>query len=89
VTFNKVNTYAWFRQNIRKLEEEAYEPTDRMRALDLVLNSEKIPVGILFQDASPPESYEERVLADLNRAPVAENLDPKAWPYERLMDEFR
>ncbi|MEE9592307.1 MAG: 2-oxoacid:ferredoxin oxidoreductase subunit beta [Thermoplasmata archaeon] len=89
VTFNKVNTYAWYRQNIRKLEEEGYEPTDRMRALDLLLNSEKIPVGILYQDASPPESYEERVLADPKRAPVAENLDPKAWPYERLMDEFR
>ena len=89
VTFNKVNTYAWFRQNIRKLEEEEYEPVDRTRALDMVLNSEKIPVGILYQDDDPPDTYEERILKDLSKPPVWENLDPKGWDYARVMDEFR
>ncbi|MFQ6013001.1 MAG: 2-oxoacid:ferredoxin oxidoreductase subunit beta [Thermoplasmata archaeon] len=88
VTFNKVNTYAWYRQHIRNLSEE-YEPTDRSRALDMVLTSEQIPVGILYQDPNPPTFYEARVLRDLKKAPVWEDLDPKRWEYERVMDEFR
>jgi 2-oxoglutarate ferredoxin oxidoreductase subunit beta len=88
VTFNKVNTYAWFRQNISKLSEEDYDPSDRRRALDLLLGSEKIPVGIIYRDPTPPKPYEELVLENLEEPPVFQDLSPELWDYESIMEEF-
>jgi 2-oxoglutarate ferredoxin oxidoreductase subunit beta len=88
VTFNKVNTYAWFRQNLHKLSEEDYDPTDRRRALDMLLESDKIPVGVLYQDPDPPKPYEELVLERLDEPPVYQDLDPTRWDYESILEEF-
>lgn len=89
VTFNKVNTYTWFRENIRRIHEEGYEPNDRVKALDTVLRSEKIPIGILYQDPSPPKPYEELVLKDLKKPLAFQDLSPSKWDYTGIMDEFR
>lgn len=88
VTFNKVNTYVWFRENTFKLSQEEYEPTDRRRALDLLLSSEKIPVGILYQDPNPPKPYEELVLERIDEPPAFQDLSLERWDYESIMEEF-
>ncbi len=89
VTFNKVNTYAWFRENIRRLYEEGYEPTDRGRALDILMGSEKVPTGIFYQDSDPPRPYEKLVLRDVEQPPAFADLAPDRWDYAAVMDEFR
>jgi 2-oxoglutarate ferredoxin oxidoreductase subunit beta len=61
VTFNKTNTYAWFRERVYTLDETGYDKTDRIaataKAFEIV---EKIPLGILYQVNKP--SYEESIV---------------------------
>jgi len=60
VTFNKVNTFDWFKQRVYKLEDTNYQPTDKKLALEksLELNA-KIPLGVLFEEAKP--TYEDQI----------------------------
>ncbi len=88
VTFNKVNTYAWFRENIRKLSQEDYDPTDRVGAMELLLRSEKIPVGIIYRSSAPRRPYEEFILESPDEPPVFQNLSPTEWDYGKIMEEF-
>jgi len=49
VTFNKVNTFKWYRERVYKLEAE-YDPYDRMKAFERALEwGEKIPNGIFYK----------------------------------------
>jgi 2-oxoglutarate ferredoxin oxidoreductase subunit beta len=50
VTFNKVNTFKWYRDRVYKLEEE-YDPSDRLKAFERALEwGERIPNGIFFKN---------------------------------------
>ncbi len=62
VTFNKVNTYQWYKQRIYNVETQAdYKPTDRQWAFAKALEwGDKIPVGVIYQDTTLP-TYEDQV----------------------------
>jgi len=48
VSFNKVNTYAWYRERVFKLEKPA---TDRYEALKTAeLWGERIPIGVIYRN---------------------------------------
>jgi 2-oxoglutarate ferredoxin oxidoreductase subunit beta len=50
VSFNKTNTYDWYKERVYRLEEEPYDPRDRYKAFQKALEwGEKIPIGIIFQ----------------------------------------
>lgn len=46
VTFNKVNTFKWFKENTYDLEN--HDPSDRSKALARALETEKLPLGIFY-----------------------------------------
>ena len=61
VTFNKVQTYDWFRQRVYKLEETGHDPTNFKGAMDRALEwGEKIPIGLLYRNPNPPPSLHEQ-----------------------------
>jgi 2-oxoglutarate ferredoxin oxidoreductase subunit beta len=64
VTFNKVNTYPWFKERVYKLEEEkGYDPTNQMAALQKALEfGSRIPIGCLYQADRPTYEDSEPVL---------------------------
>lgn len=64
VTFNMLNSYAWFKERVYKLEEEAgYDPTDLMAALPKSLEfGERIPIGLLYRSERPTYEDTEPVL---------------------------
>ncbi len=48
VSFNKVNTYQWYRERVHKLEEPK---KDRLEAIRLAESwGERIPIGIIYRD---------------------------------------
>ena len=55
VTFNMLNTYAWFKERVYKLEEEkGYDSTDLMAALGKSLEfGSRIPIGCLYKIDKP------------------------------------
>lgn len=56
VTYNHDNTYAWFRERVRKLESDtSYDPTDWHEAMKrALLWGDQIPIGKFFQRTDIP-----------------------------------
>jgi 2-oxoglutarate ferredoxin oxidoreductase subunit beta len=57
VTFNKVNTYQWFKDNSYYLED-SYDRSDRMGALERTLGEDRFALGVLYTSPEKP-SFEE------------------------------
>jgi 2-oxoglutarate ferredoxin oxidoreductase subunit beta len=88
VTFNRKNTYNWYRERVYKVEETGHDPGDRSAALDKAFEwGDKIPLGVIYRTQRP--TYEEQV-PGLDLGPVAkrtlETLTPEA--VEALRAEF-
>lgn len=47
VTFNKVNTFRWFKENTYYLEEN-YDYTNRVKAFEKSIEMDKLPLGIFY-----------------------------------------
>lgn len=62
VTYNKVNTYDWYKERIYKLDDEpSYDPSDYDAASDKAREwDERIPIGVLYEEEGRP-TYEEQV----------------------------
>jgi 2-oxoglutarate ferredoxin oxidoreductase subunit beta len=69
VTFNRKNTYDWYRERVYDLQEDGHDPSDQVAAFSRALEwGDRIPLGVLYQTRRP--TYEEQV-AGLQRGPVA------------------
>ena len=63
VTFNKLNTYDWFRERLYKLDETGHDPSDFMTAIEKSLEfGDKIPTGLLYQEEKSIYDDSEPVL---------------------------
>lgn len=72
VTWNKLNTFAWFRERIYKLEETGWDPSDRAAALTLTLTTFhemtcspdecRIPIGVHYVQSGVP-TYQQQTPA--------------------------
>ena len=59
VSFNKVNTYAWYKERCKPLPQD-YDPTSHETALKVAFEWEDhIPIGLIYINNRP--SYEERI----------------------------
>ena len=74
VTFNKKNTYRWYKERIYELAEE-YDPTNRLAAFKKAEEwGDKIPTGIFYRKQRP--TFEDQ-LAGLKKGPLfRQELDP-------------
>jgi len=59
VSYNKVNTYQWFKQHTYYLDD-SYDPADRNEAFRKATETEKLPLGIVYQRAGQP-TFEESI----------------------------
>jgi len=57
VTYNKVNTYEWFKENTYYLEK--HDPLDRIEAFKRALETEKLPLGVFY--VNKKTSFEKNV----------------------------
>jgi 2-oxoglutarate/2-oxoacid ferredoxin oxidoreductase subunit beta len=82
VTFNRVNTFKYYRERVYHLEEE-YDPTDRAAAFDRAREwGERIPTGIFYRHDRP--LFEERVPV-LREAPLVE----QPFHFDKVKEEAR
>jgi 2-oxoglutarate ferredoxin oxidoreductase subunit beta len=58
VTYNKMNTYKWFKENTYDLEA-SHDPHDRMEAFRRASEVEKLPLGIFY--INPRPTFEEKL----------------------------
>jgi 2-oxoglutarate ferredoxin oxidoreductase subunit beta len=70
VTFNKKNTYDWYRERVYDLEQTGHDPGDRAQAFERAMEwGDRIPLGVFYQTRRP--TYEEQVAA-LQEGPLVE-----------------
>lgn len=62
VSFNKINTFQWYKENTYKLAED-YDASDRMAAMAKAFETGPYPTGILYRKAEPGPSLEQQLPA--------------------------
>jgi 2-oxoglutarate/2-oxoacid ferredoxin oxidoreductase subunit beta len=73
VTFNKINTYQWYRERVYQIEAE-HNPEDRIEAFRRSLEwGERIPTGIIYRNSRPP--LEGRIPAIKDKPLVKQPFD--------------
>ncbi|MGQ9598423.1 MAG: 2-oxoacid:ferredoxin oxidoreductase subunit beta [Anaerolineae bacterium] len=88
VTFNRKNTYDWYRERVYNLAESGHDPCDRVAAFQKALEwGDRIPLGVIYQTQRP--TYEDQVTA-LQQGPLALRTLKKLslQEAERLRAEF-
>lgn len=69
VTFNKFNTYQWFKANTYYLES-SYDPQDRVRAWQRTLETEKLPLGVFYSNPGKPVFEDQIAVYRKNTEPL-------------------
>ncbi len=88
VTYNKINTYDWFKENLVKLSERNdYDPTNREQAMQVVMETEGLVTGIIYQDKETA-SYQHQLNNYATTPLVEENLTMSREQFEALQAEF-
>lgn len=84
VTYNKVNTYQWFKQRLYHLDP-SYDPTDRLGAFAKALESgDRIPLGVVYRNERP--SLDERFPVIRDMSIVDAPFDPHLL--QEIIKEF-
>ena len=74
VTFNKVNTYEWYRERVYHIEAE-YNPEDRLAAFSRSLEwGDRIPIGVIYRNKR--RTFEEQVRMLAAGPLVHQGFDP-------------
>ena len=88
VTYNKLNTFTWFKERIYKLDDEApdRDPTDLSDAMTTAMEfGDRIPIGLIYKVDKPTYEDSEPVLLD---GPlVKQSLGIKKALFEQLLEE--
>ena len=85
VSFNRVNTFAWYRERCYEVPEE-HDPTDQQAALRLAFETgDRTPIGIIYKNDRPPFHARLPVLSrgplvgrDVDRATLIEVMEQYA-----------
>ncbi|GIP56467.1 2-oxoacid:ferredoxin oxidoreductase subunit beta [Paenibacillus sp. FSL W8-0186] len=89
VTFNKVNTYDWFKDNIINLDTvEGYDPTNRLAAMTKLMETGSMITGLIYQNKEK-KSY-ENLVHGFSQEPLAhQSLALSQADFDNLVAEFR
>ena len=88
VTYNKLNTYSWFKERIYKLEDEAPDRdlTDLADAMTTAMEfGDRIPLGLVYKVDKP--TYEDTEPVLLNGPLVKQPLGIKKELFDQLLEE--
>jgi 2-oxoglutarate ferredoxin oxidoreductase subunit beta len=70
VTFNKLNTYEWYKQNTYILPS-SYDPTDRDQAFKIATDNRKYALGVIYKNPNKPVFEEQLIAYRVDKTPVA------------------
>ncbi|RMF90411.1 MAG: 2-oxoacid:ferredoxin oxidoreductase subunit beta [Methanobacteriota archaeon] len=85
VTFNRLNTFQWYRERVYRLEDTGHRPDDRTEAFEKSLEwGDKIPIGVFYERRGP--TFEDNLPA-LSRGPLYRQKHDLSL-VEKLMEKF-
>lgn len=82
ITFNKVNSVAWYKERTYNLADQKYQPSDLQRALAKSLETNKLPLGVFYQEHK--KVYNQK----LDQSPNIAAVNQKIIFDKKLLKEF-
>ncbi|PGL67952.1 2-oxoacid:ferredoxin oxidoreductase subunit beta [Bacillus sp. AFS055030] len=88
VTYNKVNTYDWFKENLVKLSDvEGYDPSNKEMAMQTLMQNKGLVTGLIYQNKEQ-KSYQQ-LISGYSETPLVESeLQLEKAQFEKLVAEF-
>ncbi|WP_047152555.1 2-oxoacid:ferredoxin oxidoreductase subunit beta [Aneurinibacillus tyrosinisolvens] len=88
VTFNKINTYDWFKEHVKNLSDiEGYDPADRIAAMRVLMETDGLINGLIYQNTER-EPYESLVKGFREEGLAKQDLSFDADRFQQLVSEF-
>ena len=84
VTYNRVNTYQWFKENTYYLDD-SHDPTDRNAAFAKAIEGPKFPLGVIYTNPGRPTFEDSTGVYEEDSRPLHE----RGVDYERLARQIR
>jgi len=89
VTFNKINTYDWFKENIVNLETiPDYDSSNRIQAMTKLMETGGMLTGLIYQDKSR-KSYEDMVVGFHQEGIANQDIQISEADFSKLVAEFK
>jgi 2-oxoglutarate ferredoxin oxidoreductase subunit beta len=88
VTFNKVNTYDWYKENITNVDTiEGYDRADRIQAMSTVMAHGGLVTGVLYEN-NEIKAYEDLIPGYKEEPIVKHDLKISEEAFNQAMKEF-
>ncbi|AUS09061.1 2-oxoacid ferredoxin oxidoreductase [Laceyella sacchari] len=88
VTYNKVNTYDWFKENLVNLDnDENYDASNRSMAMQKLMEHHGLVTGIIYQNKER-KSYEEMIKGFKEEPLAKQDLMLDREHFDKLVAEF-
>jgi 2-oxoglutarate ferredoxin oxidoreductase subunit beta len=88
VTYNKVNTYDWFKENLTSLSTiEGYDANNRMQAMQTLMEHNGLVTGLIYQNSHQP-SYQQLVHGYSEEPLSKADLGMTQEKFDELVAEF-
>lgn len=90
VTYNKDQTYAFFRERVKKLEDNGHDPTDWRQALEKAFtwSDDEIPIGLFFENHDRPALHETETVLQKDGPLVHQSLGVSAKAGQKLVNKL-
>ncbi|MFC5402016.1 2-oxoacid:ferredoxin oxidoreductase subunit beta [Cohnella soli] len=89
VTFNKINTYDWFKENIVNLEQfPDYDPSNRVAAMTKIMETNGMLTGLIYQNKER-KSYEDLAVGFKEEALSKQDMMLSRQDFDKLLTEFK
>ncbi|MBN1591977.1 MAG: 2-oxoacid ferredoxin oxidoreductase, partial [Candidatus Coatesbacteria bacterium] len=88
VTFNRENTYRWFKENTYYLPD-SYNPLDRIIAFEKAIGRGKMALGVFYKNPGK-KTFAEKTGVYMNDArPLFKRNEPRTEQLKKLMDTLK
>lgn len=88
VTFNKINTYDWFKEHIVNTDDiENYDPSNRMMAMTKLMETDGLLCGLIYQDTER-KSYQDLIPGFKEEGLANQDIHLTREQFEELVAEF-
>ncbi|HUU19923.1 MAG TPA: thiamine pyrophosphate-dependent enzyme [Sedimentisphaerales bacterium] len=86
VSFNKLNTYQWFKEHTYYLED--HDPLDRQRAFEKAIQTDELPLGIFYINPEKA-TFEENIGTYQEKQTPLYGREPDLQKLCNLVDKFK
>lgn len=88
VTYNKVNTYDWFKENLTKLSDiEGYDHSNKEMAMQTLMKHNGLVTGLIYQNTER-KSYQDLLKGYSEDPLIQADLTLEQAHFDKLVEEF-